>query len=39
MPLHLYSDIYASGSVPENFTPIKGEAIKYPVRNKLVLKS
>jgi len=38
MPLHLYSDIYASGSVPENFEPIKGKAIKYPVSNKLVLK-
>jgi len=38
MPLHLYSDIYASGSVPEIFEPMKGEVIKYPVRNKLVLK-
>ena len=38
MPLHLYSDIYASGSVPEIFEPMKGEAIKYPVSNKLVLK-
>ena len=38
MPLYLYSDIYASGSVPGDFEPLKGESIKYPVRNKLVLK-
>jgi hypothetical protein len=38
MALHLYSDVYASGSVPAGWTPIKGGAIKYPVRNPAVLR-
>jgi hypothetical protein len=33
MPLNLYKDIYASGSVPAGWTPAKGGMIKYPVRN------
>ncbi len=37
MPLHLYSDVYASGSVPEDWTPNRGGALKYPVRNGQVL--
>ena len=36
MPLRLYSDIYAAGSVPEGWTPNKGGKIKYPVRNPAV---
>jgi hypothetical protein len=36
MPLHVYPDIYASGSVPEGWTPKKGGRIKYPVRNAVV---
>lgn len=36
MPLHLYSDIYASGSIPEAWTPRKGGTLKYPVRNPRV---
>jgi len=36
MPLHLYSNIYRSGSVPKDWKPIKGSAIKYPVRNPAV---
>jgi dihydrodipicolinate synthase/N-acetylneuraminate lyase len=36
MPLHLYPDVYASGSVPANWLPAKGGAIKYPVRNDAV---
>ncbi len=35
MPLYLYSNIYASGLVPEGWTPTKGATIKYPVRNPL----
>lgn len=38
MPLHLYPDVYASGSVPEGWLPHRGGALKYPVRNPEVLK-
>jgi hypothetical protein len=38
MPLHLYPDLYASGSVPTEWVPNKGGALKYPVRNKKVLQ-
>lgn len=38
MPLHLYPDVYASGSVPSGWTPIQGGTIKYPVRNAAVLR-
>jgi len=38
MPLHLYPDVYASGSVPQNWTPLRGGALKYPVRNRAVLR-
>ena len=36
MPLHLYANVYASGSVPPDWRPSKGGAIKYPVRNPAV---
>ena len=36
MPLHLYSDVYASGSVPPGWSPTRGGTIKYPVRNAAV---
>ncbi len=36
MPLNLYSDVYASGSVPTEWVPDKGGALKYPVRNSAV---
>jgi hypothetical protein len=36
MPLHLYPDVYASGSVPSGWVPIRGGTIKYPVRNRAV---
>lgn len=36
MPLHLYKDVFASGSVPAGWTPAQGGALKYPVRNKAV---
>jgi hypothetical protein len=38
MPLHIYPNIYASGSVPQNFTPTRGGSLKYPVRNAHVLR-
>jgi hypothetical protein len=38
MALHLYPDVYASGSVPPGWTPDKGGALKYPVRNKAVVQ-
>jgi hypothetical protein len=38
MPLHLYPDVYASGSVPKGWAPAKGGAVKYPVRNPAVLR-
>ena len=36
MPLHLYPNIYVSGSVPTGWTPMRGGTIKYPVRNRAV---
>lgn len=33
MPLHVYSSVRASGSIPDDWVPIKGGTIKYPVRN------
>jgi hypothetical protein len=38
MPLHLYRDVYASGSVPADWVPDQGGALKYPVRNPAVLR-
>ena len=38
MPLHLYPDVYASGAVPSGWKPTRGDTIKYPVRNALVLR-
>jgi hypothetical protein len=38
MPLNLYPSVYASGSVPQNWTPRRGETLKYPVRNRAVLR-
>jgi len=37
MPLHLYRDVFASGSVPAGWIPNKGGALKYPVRNLKLL--
>ena len=36
MPLHLYPNVYASGSVPRGWTPRKSQTLKYPVRNSAV---
>jgi hypothetical protein len=36
MPLHLYPNVHVSGSIPTDWTPIKGDALKYPVRNAAV---
>jgi hypothetical protein len=36
MPLHLYPDVYASGSVPPGWVPTKDGTIKYLVRNPAV---
>jgi hypothetical protein len=38
VPLNLYPNIHASGSVPPGWTPTPGAVIKYPVRNKLLLR-
>jgi hypothetical protein len=38
MPLHLYPDVYASGSVPQSWKPVHGGTLKYPVRNPAVLR-
>ena len=38
MPLNLYPDIYASGSVPQGWTPSRGGSLKYPVHNGAVLR-
>ncbi len=36
MPLHLYPNVYSSGSVPEHWTPDKDGTLKYPARNSAV---
>lgn len=36
MPLYLYSNVYASGSVPSDWVPTTDGTIKYPVRNPAV---
>ena len=36
MPLHLYTDVYASGAVPGGWVPTRGGTVKYPVRNPAV---
>jgi hypothetical protein len=38
MALNLYRDVYASDSVPQGWTPRRGAAVKYPVRNRAVLR-
>lgn len=38
MPLNVYSDIYASGSVPQGWKPNRSGTVKYPVRNRRVLQ-
>ncbi len=38
MPLHLYPNVYASGSVPGGWKPVSGKQVKYPVRNPEVLR-
>lgn len=38
MPLHLYLDVHASGSVAQNWKPVPGGTLKYPVRNRAVLR-
>jgi len=38
MPLNLYAEIYESGAVPQGWIPVRGGALKYPVRNRAVLR-
>ena len=38
MPLYLYPNVYASGSVPLGWMPIRGGTVKYPVRNRAVMR-
>ena len=38
MPLTLHPNVYASGSVPEDWTPSRGATLKYSVRNRAVLR-
>jgi hypothetical protein len=38
MPLHLYPNIRASGSVPANWRAARGNADKFPVYNAQLLK-
>jgi len=36
MPLHLYPNIRASGSVPQDWAPVVSRTLTYPVRNPAV---
>jgi hypothetical protein len=38
MALHVYPNLAASPSVPKSWTPLKGQVLKYPFRNKEVLR-
>ena len=38
MPLNLYPSVYASGFVLQDWTPRRGGMLKYPVRNRAVLR-
>ncbi len=38
MPLKLHPNVYASGSVAEGWRPSRGASLKYPVRNRAVLR-
>jgi hypothetical protein len=38
MALNVYPSIYASGSVPSEWWPVRGGTVKYPVSNPLVLR-
>lgn len=38
MPLNLHRNVYASGVVPQGWTPSRGATLKYPVRNRAVLR-
>ncbi len=38
MPLNLFPNIYVSGSVPQGWSPVRGATLKYPVRNRAVLR-
>lgn len=39
MALNLYPNIYASGSVPAGWKPLRGGVLKYQVRNQAVLNT
>ena len=38
MVLNLYASVYTSGSVPQEWVPARGGTLKYPVRNRAVLR-
>ena len=38
MPLNVYPSLSASGVVPEGWKPQRGGALKYPVRNRALLR-
>jgi len=38
MPLNLFPEVHASGSVPSDWKPIRSSTVKYPVRNRAVLR-
>jgi hypothetical protein len=38
LSLKLHPDIFASGVVPARWFPAKGGTLKYPVRNRAVLR-
>jgi hypothetical protein len=38
MALDLHPNVYASGVVPHDWAPVRGGTLKYPVRNRAVLR-
>jgi hypothetical protein len=38
MPFSLHPNVYASSVVPQSWTPSRGGTLKYPVRNRAVLR-
>lgn len=38
MPVNLHPNVYASGLVPQGWLPSRGATLKYPVRNRALLR-
>jgi hypothetical protein len=37
-PLHVYPNIHASGRIPAGWSPMRGATLKFPIRNRMLLR-